>query len=93
MKALIKKIEELNTSVRITLITDKSKDIEHLKRYTASPVTLEIKELKQSRTLTQNAYLWSLLNSIAVELNKFQEKPITADELYFGFLKDYGLSF
>lgn len=46
----------------------------------------EIKEFKQHRTLTQNAYLWKLINEIANKVNKSKE------EVYLQMLKDYGQS-
>lgn len=46
----------------------------------------EIKEYKQHRTLTQNSYLWKLINEIANKVNKSKE------EVYLQMLKDYGSS-
>ena len=46
----------------------------------------EIKEFKKHRTLTQNAYLWKLVNEIANKVNK------TKEDIYLQMLKDYGQS-
>ena len=46
----------------------------------------EIKELKRHRTLTQNSYLWKLINEIANQVGK------TKEEVYLQMLKDYGQS-
>ena len=46
----------------------------------------EIKEYKHHRTLTQNSYLWKLINEIANKVNK------TKDDVYIQMLKDYGQS-
>jgi hypothetical protein len=46
----------------------------------------EIKEFKQHRTLTQNSYLWKLINEIANKVNK------TKEEVYLEMLKSYGQS-
>lgn len=43
----------------------------------------EIKEHKERRTLTQNAYMWSLINEIA---NKMK---LSKEETYIKMLKDY----
>ena len=43
----------------------------------------EIKEHKEKRTLTQNAYMWSLINEIA---NKMR---LSKEETYIKMLKDY----
>lgn len=44
----------------------------------------EIKEFKQHRTLTQNSYLWKLINEIANKVSK------TKEDVYLQMLKDYG---
>ena len=44
----------------------------------------EIKEFKHHRTLTQNSYLWKLVNEIANKVNKSKE------DVYLQMLKDYG---
>lgn len=46
----------------------------------------EIKELKRHRTLTQNSYLWKLINEIANQVGK------TKEDVYLQMLKDYGQS-
>ena len=46
----------------------------------------EIKEFKKHRTLSQNAYVWKLINEIANKVNKSKE------EVYLQMLKDYGQS-
>lgn len=44
----------------------------------------EVKEFKQHRTLSQNAYVWKLINEIANKVNK------TKEDIYLQMLKDYG---
>lgn len=44
----------------------------------------EVKEFKQHRTLSQNAYVWKLINEIANKMNK------TKEDVYLQMLKDYG---
>ena len=46
----------------------------------------EIKEHKQKRTLTQNAYMWSLINEIANRMN------LSKEDTYFKMIKDYSQS-
>lgn len=46
----------------------------------------EIKELKKHRTLSQNSYVWKLINEIANKVNK------SKDEVYLEMLKSYGQS-
>ena len=43
----------------------------------------EVKEHKEKRTLTQNAYMWSLINEIA---NKMR---LSKEDTYIKMLKDY----
>ena len=44
----------------------------------------EVNEFKKHRTLTQNAYLWKLINEIANKMGKSKE------DVYMQMLKDYG---
>ena len=46
----------------------------------------EIKELTKHRTLSQNAYVWKLINEIANKVGKSKE------DVYLQMLKDYGQS-
>lgn len=46
----------------------------------------EIKELRKHRTLTQNSYLWKLINEIGNAVNKSKE------DVYLEMLKSYGQS-
>lgn len=46
----------------------------------------EIKEYKEKRSLSQNAYCWKLITEIANKINKSKE------EVYLEMLKDYGQS-
>lgn len=46
----------------------------------------EIKEYKEKRSLSQNAYAWKLITEIANKVNKSKE------EVYLEMLKDYGQS-
>lgn len=44
----------------------------------------EIKEKRNKRSLTQNAYAWSLIGKIADKIN------LPKDDVYYKMLKDYG---
>lgn len=46
----------------------------------------EIKEHKEKRTLTQNAYMWSLINELANKMN------LSKDDTYLKMIKDYSQS-
>lgn len=46
----------------------------------------EIKEHKEKRTLTQNAYMWSLINEISSKMN------LSKDNTYLKMIKDYSQS-
>lgn len=48
--------------------------------------TLDIKEVKKSRTLSANAYFWTLCNKLAIALNS------TSLEIYKELIKKYGVS-
>ena len=46
----------------------------------------EVKEHQEKRTLTQNAYMWSLINEIANKIN------LSKDDTYLKMIKDYSQS-
>lgn len=46
----------------------------------------EIKEYKEKRTLTQNSYMWSLINELANKMN------LSKDDTYLKMIKDYSQS-
>lgn len=46
----------------------------------------EVKEHKEKRTLTQNAYMWSLINEIANKMN------LSKEDTYLKMIKDYSQS-
>lgn len=46
----------------------------------------DLEKHKVKRTITQNAYMWELINQLANKLNKSKE------EVYLEMLKDYGVS-
>lgn len=70
MKELIDKIKTLN-----------SKQLELLEQYLN-----EILNPKKHRSISQNAYMWELINQIANKLNRSKE------DIYLELLKDYGVS-
>ena len=53
--------------------------------YGDKDITVEVKEWRAKRSLDQNALMWAILDKIAKKLN------LTADEVYFDMLKDYGV--
>ena len=70
--------------IEISFITDKSilKPFESLKDV---DLTVQVKEYRQKRSLSQNAYMWVLLDEIAKILYR------TKEEVYREFIKDYGV--
>lgn len=70
MKELIDKIKSLNP-----------KQLELLEQYLN-----EILNPKKHRSISQNAYMWELINQIANKLNRSKE------DVYLEMLKDYGVS-
>lgn len=49
------------------------------------PLTVQVKEYRQKRSLSQNSYLWVLLDKLAQKLNRSKE------EIYKMYIKDYGV--
>ena len=70
MKELIDKIKSLNP-----------KQLELLEQYLT-----EILNPKKHRSISQNAYMWELINQMANKLNRSKE------DVYLDLLKDYGVS-
>lgn len=49
------------------------------------PLTVTVKEYRQKRSLSQNSYLWVLLDKIADKVNRSKE------DIYKIYIKDYGV--
>ncbi len=49
------------------------------------PLTITVKEFRKKRSLSQNAYLWVLLDELAKKLNTGKE------DVYKSYVKDYGV--
>lgn len=74
----------LNNQVEITFTTQKSviKAFEGLKD---KELTITVKEFRKKRSLSQNAYLWVLLDELGKKVNRSKE------DIYKHFVKDYGV--
>lgn len=48
------------------------------------PLTVTVKEFRQKRSLSQNSYLWRLLDRLAEKLNRSKE------DIYKIYVRDYG---
>lgn len=73
----------LDNRVEITFTTDRTaiREFDGLKD---KELTVAVKEYKAKRSLSQNAYLWVLLNEIAKKVGRSKET------VYREFVKDYG---
>ena len=49
------------------------------------PLTVQVKEFREKRSLSQNAYLWVLLDKLAEKVNRSKE------DIYKMYVKDYGV--
>lgn len=74
----------LDGKVEITFTAPKSvlKAIDEL---TDKPLAVTVKEFRQKRSLSQNSYLWVLLDKLAEKVNRGKE------DIYKIFVKDYGV--
>lgn len=52
---------------------------------TDKPLTVTVKEFRQKRSLSQNSYLWVLLDKLAQKVNQSKE------DIYKTYIKDYGV--
>lgn len=75
----------VNGKVEITFTCDKSilRQFESLKD--DIDLTVQVKEYRQKRSLSQNAYMWVLLDEIAKAVNRSKE------DIYRELVKDYGV--
>lgn len=75
----------VNGKVEISFTTDKSilKQFNDVKD--DKELTVQVKEYRQKRTLSQNAYMWVLLNEIGKAVNRSKE------DIYKELVKDYGV--
>ncbi len=74
----------LNGQIEITFITQKSvlKAFEGLRDKELSVI---VKEYSKKRSLSQNAYMWVLMDEIGKKVNRSKE------DIYKEFIKDYGV--
>lgn len=86
MKAHLINIEDKVSYNTISVSVANTPTLKRLKGYIGKEITLIIDELKQARTLTQNAYMWLLVGKIAETLGRAK------DDVYKDFLKAYGQS-
>ena len=75
----------VNGKIEITFTCDKSilRQFESLKD--DIDLTVQVKEYRQKRSLSQNAYMWVLLDEIAKAVNRSKE------DVYRELVKDYGV--
>lgn len=74
----------LDNKVEVTFTAQRSviKELEGLKD---KELMVSVKEFREKRSLSQNSYLWVLLDKIAVKVGRSKE------DVYKTFIKDYGL--
>ena len=75
----------VNGKVEISFTSDKSilKQFDNLKE--DKELTIQVKEYRQKRSLSQNAYMWVLLDEIGKAVNRSKE------DVYKELVKDYGV--
>lgn len=75
----------VNGKVEISFTTDKSilKQFNDVKD--DKELTVQVKEYRQKRSLSQNSYMWVLLDEIAKAVNRSKE------DIYKELVKDYGV--
>jgi hypothetical protein len=74
----------LDGQAEITFTTQKSV-VEQINGLQDKPLTVTVKEYRQKRSLSQNAYLWVLLDKIGAKLNRSKE------DIYKLYVKDHGV--
>lgn len=74
----------LDGQIEITFTTSKSV-LRAFDGLNDKPLTVTVKEYRQKRSLSQNAYLWVLLDKLGAKLNRSKE------DIYKIYVKDYGV--
>ena len=74
----------LDGAVELTFTAPKTV-LRALDGLTDKPLTVTVKEFRQKRSLSQNSYLWVLLDKLGAKLNRSRE------ELYKMYVKGYGV--
>lgn len=74
----------LNNEVEITFNTSKSV-IKQLENLQDEELTVQVKKFSKKRSLSQNAYLWVLLDQIGIKTN------LSKEQVYKNYVKDYGV--
>lgn len=74
----------LNDTIEVTFTASKS-DIKAIEALKDNELIVTIKKYTKARSLSQNAYLWSLLAQIGNKLNRSKE------QVYRDYVKDYGV--
>lgn len=74
----------LDGQIEITFTASKSV-LRALDGLPDKPLAVTVKEFRQKRTLSQNAYLWVLLDKLAEKVNRSKE------DIYKIYIKDFGV--
>ena len=85
MKAEILNFTYLNAREGILTVKLESDFRDQFDRLNGKPVDVEVKEYREKRSLSSNAYLWTLLDKIAGAIGSDKES------IYLDFVRQYGL--
>lgn len=85
MKAEILNFTYLNAHSGVLTVKLESDFRDQFDRLNGKPVDVEVKEYREKRSLSSNAYLWTLLDKIAGAIGSDKES------IYLDFVRQYGL--
>lgn len=85
MKAEILNFTYLNAREGILTVKLEADFRERFDQLNGKPVDVEVKEYREKRSLSSNAYLWTLLDKIAGAIGSDKES------IYLDFVRQYGL--
>ena len=74
----------LNNQVEVTFTCNRSV-VRQIEDLGDKELNVVVKEYREKRSLSQNAYFWKLVNEIAIKLDRSKEA------VYRSYIKDYGL--
>lgn len=74
----------LDGKMEVSFITSRYY-LDDLKQLQDKELSVKVVPFRQKRSLSQNAYMWSLVNELSIKLNRPRE------EIYKSYIKDYGV--
>ncbi len=77
-------------TAEVTFATRDRQGVKALAELAGVEADVEVKKHRSKRTVRANAYFWQLLDKLARALSQRDQKPVSAEEVYAEYVRDYG---